>query len=164
MNSWNVWDSMFVVDNSILNLYIIWKIHPYQSTDQTAVMPSQMFLRSSEYLIHQVPFRWFTILVPFVVFLPCSQCPKCIRESSLQVRRIVYVCFISSLPLVSFPGLDWNWHVDERPPSRDSLTPPAHRMCIFRKPKYTTVWYNIAFYHEYSTQWYMMYCLITVHD
>ena len=42
---------MFVVDNANINLYVIWKIHPCQSTDQTPVMPSQMFLRSSKYLI-----------------------------------------------------------------------------------------------------------------
>ena len=41
-----------------------------------------------------------------VVFFPCSTGPKCLRESSLQVRRMVYMCFTSSLPLVSFRGLD----------------------------------------------------------
>ena len=44
-------------------------------------------------------------IVP-LYFWPCSPGPKCLRESSLQVRIIVYTCFISSLPLVSFRGLD----------------------------------------------------------
>ena len=39
-------------------------------------------------------------------FCPWSPGPKCLRESSPQVRRSVCMCFISSLPLVSFRGLD----------------------------------------------------------
>ena len=42
----------------------------------------------------------------YCCILALSTGPKCLREASLQVRNIVYMCVISSLPLVSFRGLD----------------------------------------------------------
>ena len=38
-----------------------------------------------------------------------------------QVKIIVYMCFMSILPLISFRGLNWNWHADESPPQQRYL-------------------------------------------
>ena len=88
-------------------------------------MPSQIFLRSSEHLILSGPLLQHTskakhiiileatfdvlsvdlLLVPFVVFLTLGLQFLNALEPQPKVR-IVYVCFISSLCLVSFRRLD----------------------------------------------------------
>ena len=70
------------------------------------------------YMYIKYIFVIIVIVRVFLCFMPWSPGPACLRESSHQVIRIVYVYFISSLPASVFEG--WTVTDMQSPPSRYS--------------------------------------------
>ena len=61
------------------------------------------------------------------------------RDTSLQIGRVPPISGeLTGMHSSVFGGYT-ETDMQMNDPSRDSKSPPAHRMCIFRKPKYTTL-------------------------